>query len=340
MMEDNPQLSQDELDALLKAVSERVEVETVEASVGGPKQVSDYDFARPERFSQERLRVLKRIHDAWARLVTSDAAVSLAVPIQIQTVEVHETSFEDFMDVGSEQDVVAMIEAEGWDGKCMIRLGEALALTLVDRILGGMGRDLVGKRELTSIDDALLSKAIGQLVSSYESTWRGLVDISPDFRLTSVHAAGEVVPIFTPGEVVATIRHEMSIGEVKGRCVICLPYGTLEPILPGLSPRQWFQQVSVNGHSESRDFVERRLEETLLRLRVVLGKAFVTVNDLMSLSRGDTIILDQRVKEPLTIMLEDRPMFLAYPGRCGRWLAIKLKAWMNSPASSGDGKKA
>ena len=63
-------LSQSEIDDLLKALSSG-ELDVDEMKNGEEKQVKNYDFARPSKFSKEHLRTLEIIFEHFGRLLAT-----------------------------------------------------------------------------------------------------------------------------------------------------------------------------------------------------------------------------------------------------------------------------
>ena len=61
-------LSQDEIDKLLKAFNSG-ELDAEEFKDSGEKQVKNYDFSRPSKFSKEHLRTLEIIFEHYGRLL-------------------------------------------------------------------------------------------------------------------------------------------------------------------------------------------------------------------------------------------------------------------------------
>ena len=61
-------LSQSEIDDLLKALSSG-ELDVDEMKNGEEKQVKNYDFARPSKFSKEHLRTLEIIFEHFGRIL-------------------------------------------------------------------------------------------------------------------------------------------------------------------------------------------------------------------------------------------------------------------------------
>ena len=62
-------LDQSEVDALLNAVSDGDTDSLIEglSESGTEKEVSTYDFKRPERVSKDQMRALHSIHESFAR---------------------------------------------------------------------------------------------------------------------------------------------------------------------------------------------------------------------------------------------------------------------------------
>ena len=76
-------LSQSEIDALLSALSSGEMDATELKSEEGKKKIKDYDFKRALRFSKDQVRGLTRIHENFARLLTSFYSAQLRTFVSI-----------------------------------------------------------------------------------------------------------------------------------------------------------------------------------------------------------------------------------------------------------------
>lgn len=76
-------LSQNEIDSLLSALSNG-ELDADEIKDTGEKQVKDYDFARPAKFSKEHLRTMEIIFEHYGRLLSTNLPAYLRKNIQIE----------------------------------------------------------------------------------------------------------------------------------------------------------------------------------------------------------------------------------------------------------------
>ena len=75
-------LSQNEIDNLLAALSSG-EIDAEEMNDNSDKQVKNYDFKRPTKFSKEHLRTLEIIYEHYGRLLSTSLPIYLRKSIQI-----------------------------------------------------------------------------------------------------------------------------------------------------------------------------------------------------------------------------------------------------------------
>jgi len=66
------------------------------------------------------------------------------------------------------------------------------------------------------------------------------------------------------------------------------------------------------------------VDRVSLPVVVELGKATISLKELLSLEVGDVVVLDKRVGEPLNILVGKKVKMKGMPGRSGRRLAIKI----------------
>ena len=88
-------LSQNEIDSLLQALSTgELDVENIPDK--DDKQVRNYDFARPAKFSKENLRTLEIIFEHYGRLLSTNLPVYLRKNIQVSVANSETVIFSEF----------------------------------------------------------------------------------------------------------------------------------------------------------------------------------------------------------------------------------------------------
>ena len=88
-------LSQNEIDNLLAALSSG-EIDAEDMSDTSDKQVKNYDFKRPTKFSKEHLRTLEIIYEHYGRLLSTSLPIYLRKNIQITVASSETVIFSEF----------------------------------------------------------------------------------------------------------------------------------------------------------------------------------------------------------------------------------------------------
>ena len=131
-------LSQSEIDNLLAALSTgELDVEQMQES--GEKQVKDYDFKRPAKFSKEHLRTLEIIYEHYGRLISTNLPVYLRKNVQVTVASSETVTFSEFSNALSNPVILGIVDFSPLPGNIIIELAPQLGFTMIDRMLGGQG---------------------------------------------------------------------------------------------------------------------------------------------------------------------------------------------------------
>ena len=91
-------LSQEEIDALLEVVEDDGDTNAIETEDTGPqRQITLYDFKRPNRVSKEQLRAIRGIHDKLARSLSSQISSIMRSIVEIQLHSVDQMTYGEFL---------------------------------------------------------------------------------------------------------------------------------------------------------------------------------------------------------------------------------------------------
>ena len=142
-------LSQNEIDSLLQALSSG-ELDAEEIKDNGEKQVKNYDFARPAKFSKEHLRTLEIIFEHYGRLLSTNLPVYLRKNIQVEIMNSEAVTYLEFSNALSNPVLLGIISAPPLKGSIIMEMASNLGYAMVDRLLGGVGAPLDKTREFLS----------------------------------------------------------------------------------------------------------------------------------------------------------------------------------------------
>ena len=148
-------LSQSEIDNLLAALNNG-ELDMDQMQDNGDKQIKDYDFKRPAKFSKEHLRTLEIIYEHYGRLISTNLPVYLRKYIQVQVASSETVTFSEFTNALSNPVILGIVDFKPLNGNIIIELSPNLGFAMIDRMLGGQGLPLEKPRDFSEIEMTIL----------------------------------------------------------------------------------------------------------------------------------------------------------------------------------------
>lgn len=315
-------LSQSEIDALLAALSsgemDANELKKEETE----KKVKVYDFKRALRFSKDQIRGLTRIHENYARLLTTYFSAQLRTFVQITVASVDQLPYDEFIRSIPKMTILNIFEAPPLEGRMVMEVNPNIAYAMLDRLLGGQGAIPEKMGALTEIENTVMERVFSKALDSFHEAWKQVIEIDPYLEVLEMNP--QFMQIVSPNEIVAVISLSTKIGDTTGMINICLPHVVLEPIMPKLSGQYWFSTQRRTRDEREEAILQERIKSAKLPIIAELGTATITVGDFLSLSKGDVIQLDQMIDSKLTIKVGDRIKFRGQPGTAKGRLAVQI----------------
>ena len=304
-------LSQAEIDALLKAMSEG-EVDTDTMQQGNEKKIKDYDFSRPTKFSKEHLRTLEFIFEHYARLISTNLPVYLRKSVQVSVMNSESSTYNEFTNSLSSPIILGIINFAPLNGSAIMEVDTNLGYAMLDRMLGGNGVPLEKSREFSAIEQIIIQKILVMFTQLLREPWKNVIELSPVLNRMETNA--QFAQVIAPGDMVAIVTLSLKIGDIEGFMNICLPFFTLEDVMDKLNTKYWYSTMQENRDENYEAYVESMIRKVDVPIRAVLGKSTISVSDFMNLQVGDCIRLDSGVDQDMNIYVGNIKKFTALPG--------------------------
>ncbi len=315
-------LSQDEIDALLAAISTgEVESEEPKSAID-KRKVKIYDFKRPDKFSKDQLRTLQMIHETFARLSTTSLSAQLRALVSVHVASVDQLTYEEFIRSIPNPTTLGIINMDPLKGSAIFEIDPSITFTIIDRLFGGEGQPMKTNRELTEIEQSVMESIIVRLLTNLREAWATVIDLRP--RLSQIETNPQFAQIVPPTDMVVLTTFETKVGEVEGMMNFCIPYITIEPIVTKLSAQYWYSSIRKGASSENFEMIKERLNTVYLPVSVELGSTELPVRDILQLKVGDVIKLDTKVTADLKVKVVDRVKFTAKAGIVGVKKAVQI----------------
>ncbi len=325
-------LSQEEVDALLAAVSTGGGESSPQPSfdVGGmggegegegESPLSLYDFRRPDRVSKDQMRTLQNLHEGYARQFSTTLTNFLRTFVEIELVSVDQLTYSEFVMSISNPSCIYLFRMEPLDGTAIIEINPSLVFFIIDRLFGGQGRPSEQNRELTLIEQNVITRIVERGLNDLKEVWEHIGVFSP--KVETYETNPQFVQIAPPGETVILISLEVRMENASGLMSLCFPFMLLESVINHLSGESWMSSQSA-ATVETRSMLEHEIESMKVPLSALIGQTRVSIRDLLQLQTGDVLCLDKHRDSDLAVQVGKKTKMAGKTGLVGRRKAIKI----------------
>jgi len=314
-------LSQDEIDNLLKALSSG-ELDVEEMKGTDEKQVKNYDFARPSKFSKEHLRTLEIIFEHFGRLLATNFPAYLRKSVNVDIVNSEVVIYSEFSNALSNPVLLGVVSMKPLAGNMVMEMASNLGFAIVDRLLGGTGTALDKERDFSEIELTIIERIFSICVNLLKEPWENVIKVTP--RLERIETNSQFAQIISPTETIAIITINLKIGDVEGLMNVCLPYTLLEPVMDKLNTKFWFSNMQEKDPTMYGEVIENVISKTKVPIKAILGESKVNVSDFVNLQIGDIIKIDKKVDQELDVYVGNIKKFNALPGYFEDKYAVRI----------------
>lgn len=316
-------LSQNEIDALLAALSSgSVDVEEIKEEKVKEK-IKIYDFKTPNKLSKDQLRTLQMLHENFCRLLTTTLSAQIRSMVEIQVGSIEQLAYDEFIHSLPEPTILSIVDMAPLDGQILVEIAPEIGFAIIDRLFGGKGIPNSDHRPFSDIEEIVLEKLINWFISCIPEAWENVVKLSP--RVKEIESNPQFAQIVPHNDVIILITLEAKVARGDGLINICIPYITIESIVDKLNAQYWFSSVRKEQTVQNINALRRRIGVAELPVEAILGTTSITVRDLLTLRPGDVIPLVEKTSEPLMVKVGKKSKFTGIPGTRNNRIAIKVK---------------
>ncbi len=323
-------LSQSQIDDLLKSFSTDSEKAIKEIEIQqSEKKTKVYDFRMPKKFTKERLRVLDRIFEIYARLLSSYFTGLLRLYCKVNVLQIEEERYYEFSNALPEYVLMTIMDMgildEELDDTIMImQLSNPISFTLMDRLLGGNGSFVDINRDFTEIEISLMSKIVGKLCEMQKEAWGTFIDIDPS--VSSVETNARVIQNIAPDDTIILVILEVEIKNVKNNISICIPAMNLEQIMMKFNEKNARNTKKYDPlkDSERKAEILTGIKDVTIDITAELCETQIDLQDILHLQVNDIIPLNTGINDNVVIKVGQTKWFDGKLGAKNNKKAVRI----------------
>jgi flagellar motor switch protein FliM len=276
-----------------------------------------YDFRQTEKFTTDQNRFLEKLFVGFAEAVVTQLAPLLQARFTMDLISVKPKSYSGY--IGNIPDptpiIVFKVDSET---SSIIDLDFDLAFAMFEKLMGGKGmppRDDV-RGYLTELERSILRRPFNRILTAFGQAWRDFKVVEPVW--TALEFNPNAVHICTPSETMVVTTFQVEVAMAKGMLNLVVPFRYLKASIPRTSYDEFvLTKTGTNlgqaGASVTPVFATK-IGTAKVPVSVSLGRAELMFQELLGIEVGDTIKLDQEIREPLRVKVNGRTKFLGHPG--------------------------
>lgn len=339
------QLSQADIDALLDTFSTETPEQT---GSGGATTVSAkdrpradvradiYDFSHPDLLSRDQVRALRTVHEGYAQALAKRLSTELLTNVSASVVSIDHLTYSEFLMLLPQPTVLSVIEVPELEGNIAIELNPNVAFAFIDRLLGGEGEPISRLRQLTAIEQGLMERILQKACQELSGVWAPIMKLG--FKLQAIEANPELARVVGPNEMIILVSMEIRINDVSGMMNLCLPHVVLEPAIQRLSQGTMVLRKAKSAPVRMKAALEKSILEAPTVIDVDLGKAVVSMRELLELDIGDILRFSPASQDGATASIQGTRMLSGSAGRSKGHFAFKVARKLGSNGKEGGEK--
>lgn len=191
----------------------------------------------------------------------------------------------------------------------MISMPLQLAVALVGDLLGTESEEQPEARGLTDLEVSMLQLLFQELARGLSEAWPG--DSPVPCHACDVIGRPRRSRLFPTHTVLLVVHVQVQSPSGTGITHWLIPQEPMEALISA----EWLPEEPPQPTPDPR--LQELVRGVPVELTVELGRAQLTMTQLADLERGDVVLLDQRIGQPLTALVDGSHKWTGWPGRSG-----------------------
>jgi flagellar motor switch protein FliM len=283
-----------------------------------------FDFRRPAFLSSAQSRRLRMEVEEFAESLAALLSTYLRLEFTLQIGKIDTINFGEFTGSAPSPTHLTLFKLEPLRGISILEVQPALALGVVDRLLGGPGKSSTLDRNLTDMEIALMDQFVQLLLEDWCKQWSGMQSLraeilghenNPKFLQSS---SGDTVML--------AFTLDARMGECVGQMQLLFPCTVIEPLAQKLADKNPAPAPAPAAPASAVPRWNRNLENIPITLTAHWPSLKVATGVLLNLKPGEIIDLPPEGVERIELRVGSVTKFTGTMGARENKRAIQITA--------------
>lgn len=295
------------------------------------KNVKDYDFRKPKKFTKEHLRDLNTVNENISRVLASNLSGILRVFCEVNFEEIEEQRYGDYVNGLPDKTFIGIMrlnpKMSGVDEALLImHIPSKINFFMIDILLGGSGDGYNLTRAYTELEVEILENIYTKISSYISEAWNALIPV--DYDVSGFETNPQLAQALYPSDTVIALSFTVKMRDITDTISLCIPALNLDEILNAANQGSKFNKISQKVDSDKerarRSTIYKSLSESDLEFKAIFSELQLGTYDVANLQVGDIITLNKKIDSDIGVTVGGIPLFTAKLGEYKIKKAVKL----------------
>lgn len=277
---------------------------------GASVAVEEYDFANPHFLSESQMRRVRLRHEQFIFNAASRLSMQLQTDFALRMARLETQPYQSFTENIANPSHIVLFRLSSIKGVGVVAMGARLAMTIVDRLLGGGGHSVRQERFLSDLETVLLEEFIQVLLEQWCAQFADFDSLHAEIVGYENH--GRFLQTAPRDAQVLVLTMEAVLGDCSEAMQIGVPYYSIEPIIKKM------QEQSEANHQPAAAGNKRHwwssCDEIEVEVKAEWPAFECKVHDLLGLRAGDVLTLSPDLINNTEVWCNNR---LRFTGKVG-----------------------
>jgi flagellar motor switch protein FliM len=302
MAEDTEFLSQDEVDSLLSGIAaDGVAGAALPLPAG---DIRPFDPTSRDHLAGLRLPVLESINEKFSRALRIALAEFTRIPCDLTLSPVRIMKFAELVHGVPAITGISLFNLAPLAGTGALFINHDTTALIIDSLFGGGGRACrdASSREFTPIEIRMVEKISQLVMECYRKSWAAIHVI--EFGHEKTETQKQFVSLGGADAPMVLTAINLKVGQAGGELLLCLPFASLEPVLPLLTRAS--EEESASADRNWLRLLSAQVQSAEVELNANLGTASIPLRQIMEMKPGDFIPIN--VPSRVSAMVDGIPL--------------------------------
>ena len=177
----------------------------------------------------------------------------------------------------------------------------------------GVSFELEEERKLTNIEISLCQMIYETVAKSLSTTWLGLEPVK--MKIGKFEDPPHFSRLIPQTELVHAANIELKVAETVAKVLWMIPRDGIETL---------FESTTGTKLSPAQNQTRELVSFMPIELVTVLGSVEMPMGSVSDLEVGDLMMLDQKIDQPVSVLVDQQTFYEGWPGRVGKRQAVEI----------------